>query len=503
MERSSGILMHISSLPGKCGIGDLGEEAYHFADFLKDSGQHLWQMLPICPPGYENNPYHGSSAFAGNPLFISLEKLAEEGLLKSEDLTKLPEFPKHTLDLNLVQQYKIPLLYKACREFLLKYPKADFDEFCRKQSFWLDNFTLFMAIKEANGFTAWNTWDEGIRHHKPKAIKEWQEKLASEIQCQQVLQYLFFKQWTTLKKYCNDHGIKLIGDIPVFMAMESADVWAHQETFFLDSNGNPTVIAGVPPDYFSKTGQLWGNPLYRWDVMKHNKYHWWIERIRAACTVFDFVRIDHFRGFEKYWAIPAGDKTAERGEWRPGPGANLFETLQKEMGTVPVIAEDLGIITPEVEELRDRFHFPGMRVLQFAFSGNPRDNYHLPHLHIKNCVVYTGTHDNTTTIGWFREEDIPVITQTTTERKEEIGRALEYMGTGGDEINWDFIRQALISVANTAIIPIQDVLGLGNEARMNTPATNTGNWRWRINPNAITSEMSMRLKKLTWLAGRS
>lgn len=505
MERASGILMHITSLPGKHGIGDLGEEAYHFADFLKDSGQHLWQMLPVGPPGYGNVPYQSSSAFAGNPLLISLDKLMEAGLLERDDLAKVPEFPKNVIDFDRVTRFKMPLLYRACREFQAKAEeskKADFEEFCWKNFSWLDNFALFTAIKTKQGFSSWNTWEQDIRHHKLSAIKDWQKKLDAETQCQQLLQYFFYKQWISLKKYCNDNGIKLIGDIPVFVALDSADVWAHTEMFFLDDAGNPTVIAGVPPDYFSKTGQLWGNPLYRWEFLKNDNYRWWVERIRSACTLFDFIRIDHFRGFEKYWAIPGGDKTAERGQWQPGPGAGLFELLEKELGTLPVIAEDLGVITPEVESLRDRFGFPGMRVLQFAFNGDPKGNYHLPHLHKENCVAYTGTHDNTTSVGWFRCEDIQDTTQNYNERQKEIERALQYLGTDGSQINWDFIRLALTSVADTAIIPMQDVLGLGNEARMNTPGTITGNWLWRLAPGPIPDEIKDRLKELTWLAGR-
>jgi 4-alpha-glucanotransferase len=380
--------------------------------------------------------------------------------------------------------------------------KEKFAGFCRENVRWLDNFTLFMALREANGFKSWNTWSEDIRKRHPDAVNRWQQELAGEIRFQQYQQYQFFKQWAKLKKYCNDSDIRLIGDIPIFVALDSAEVWANPEMYYLDANEQPTIVAGVPPDYFSKTGQLWGNPLYRWDEMKKDGYRWWLSRFRATGRLVDIIRLDHFRGFEKYWAIPGKDKTAKNGQWLPGPGAEFFEVLRQEFGELPIIAEDLGIITPEVEALRDRFGLPGMRVLQFAFSGDPRKNIHLPHLHVPNCVVYTGTHDNTTTLGWFRGEDIAETTQTIEERKKETQRALAYLGSDGFEINWDFIRLAMISVADTAIIPLQDVLGLGNIARMNIPSVNSGNWAWRFYQGMLTDVITERLKELTYICGR-
>jgi 4-alpha-glucanotransferase len=505
MERASGILLHITSLPGKSGIGDLGPEAYRFADFLRDSGQHYWQMLPVGPTGFGNVPYQCSSVFAGNPLLIGLEPLVEDGLLEIDDLRDIRIFPESSVDFAAASGYKIPLIEKACREFdrlATGSQKSEFEQFCMTNSVWLDDFAVFMALKEAHNLAAWNTWEEPVRLHQPDSLNIVRSRLAVRIRYHKYQQYFFDKQWHTLKKYCNSNGISLIGDIPIFTALDSADVWAHPGMFYLDDRGMPTVVAGVPPDYFSKTGQLWGNPLYRWDVMKEDGYRWWLDRIRYNIRLFDLVRIDHFRGFARYWEIPRIDKTAERGCWQPGPGAGLFEKLEQGIGKLPVIAEDLGVITPDVEALRDRFGFPGMRVLLFAFSGDAKKNLHLPYLHRTNCVVYTGTHDNTTVKGWFHGEDTGATTQTDAERQDETRRALAYLGTDGSRINWDFIRLAMTSVADTAIIPLQDILGLGNEARMNTPGTTHGNWQWRFPVNMLTDEIKERLKNITEISGR-
>ena len=505
MERASGILLHITSLPGNSGIGGLGPEAYRFADFLRDSGQHYWQMLPVGPTGFGNVPYQCSSVFAGNPLLIGLEPLVEDGLLQIDDLRDIRTFPESSVDFAAVSGFKILLLGKACREFdrlATGSQKSEFEQFCAANAIWLDDFAVFMALKEAHNLTAWNTWEEPVRRHQPDTLSAFRSRLAVRIHYQKLQQYLFDRQWYSLKKYCNGNGIRLIGDLPVFTALDSADVWAHPGMFYLDDHGKPTVIAGVPPDYFSKTGQLWGNPLYRWNVMKENGYRWWLDRFHHNLRMFDLVRIDHFRGFARYWEIPGNDKTAERGCWQPGPGAELFEKLEMEIGKLPVIAEDLGVITPDVEAMRDRFGFPGMRVLLFAFNGDAKNNPHLPHLHRTNCVVYTGTHDNTTVRGWFRSEDTGATTQTAAERQEETQRALAYLGTDGSRINWDFIRLAMTSVADTAIIPLQDVLGFGNEARMNTPGTTHGNWQWRFSANMLTDEIKERLKNLSEISGR-
>ena len=411
--RSSGILLHTTSLPGP-----LEPEAYRFVDFLHETGQRLWQILPLGPPGFGNNPYVSASAFAGNPDLV----------VKAKESTSEAEA---------------------------------FQAFCQRNAYWLDDYARFTSDSDRR------------------------------------LQYHFFKQWIALKKYANQKGIKIVGDIPIYVALDSADVRAHPELFQLDKKGNPTVVAGVPPDYFSKTGQLWGNPIYRWDVMAKTGYRWWIERFRVLLQLVDIVRIDHFRAFESYWEVPATEKTAINGRWVKGPGAGFFEALQKEFGELSIIAEDLGMITEEVYALRDQFGFPGMKVLQFSFGGDPKD---LPDYYPENCVVYTGTHDNNTTVGWFRGEGSSTLTPQ--QRREERNRLLTYLGTDGSEIHWDLIRVALSSKAKIAIIPMQDVLGLGSEARMNTPGTTEGNWRWRFSWDQLTPEAKKRLKELTLQAGR-
>jgi 4-alpha-glucanotransferase len=359
-----------------------------------------------------------------------------------------------------------------------------------------------MALKEAHEFSAWNTWEEDIRTRQPKSLERWSKKLDHEIRYHKYQQYQFLRQWLELKKHCNERGIRLIGDMPMFIALDSVEVWSHPEMFYLDDSGQPTVVAGVPPDYFSKTGQLWGNPLYRWDVIARNGYAWWTERFRTARGLVDIIRVDHFRGFHKYWEVPATDTTALNGRWVPGPGGPLFEAVQKALGALPIIAEDLGVITPGVDALREQFGFPGMRVLQFAFGSDPKADDYRPHNYPRNCVVFTGTHDNNTTVGWFRGEDVKDSTQSKEEREKEKQVALSYLGTDGHEINWDFICLALMSAADTAIIPMQDILGLGSEARMNLPGRAEGNWCWRFAPDMLTEGIKARLKKLTALSGR-
>jgi len=503
--RASGILLHPTSLPGSFGIGDLGKWAYWFIDFLIDARQRLWQVLPVGPTGYGNSPYQCLSVFAGNPLLISLEMLVRDGLLEPSDLDNAPAFPQDSVDYESVIRFKTPLLKRSFESFQKRASATvgeQFDAFCQANAYWLETYSLFMALKEAHGLTAWNTWEEDIRNREPKALKRWSKELSQEIRCHKYQQYQFFRQWSELKKYCNTHGVKIIGDMPIFVALDSAEVWAHREMFYLDDNGNPTVVAGVPPDYFSRTGQLWGNPLYRWDVMARDGYSWWIERFRAARNLIDIIRLDHFRGFEKYWEIPATSSTAINGRWVPGPGAKLFGAVQKALGPLPIIAENLGVITPEVEALRERFGFPGMKVLQFAFGDDEEDEDNMPHNYPTNCVVYTGTHDNNTTIGWFRGEDVKDSTQTRQQREKETQAALRYLGTDGREVNWDFIRLALNCPADMAIIPLQDVLGLGSEARMNVPGKPEGNWRWRFRPEMLTEEIKARLRELTALSGR-
>jgi 4-alpha-glucanotransferase len=503
--RSSGILLHPTSLPGRFGIGDLGEGAYRFADFLAGAKQHLWQMLPLGPTGYGDSPYQCLSAFAGNPMLISLDALVRDHLLDASDLAGVPPFPENIVDFAAVAAFKIPLLRKSFELFEAQAgdkSKEQFGSFCHENVHRLDEFALFMALREAHKLAAWNTWEEGLRDREPKIVRRWKREHEREVVYHQYLQFVFSRQWAELRKYCADRGIKLVGDIPIFVALDSTEVWAHREMFYLDERGQPTVVAGVPPDYFSKTGQLWSNPLYRWDVMAKNGFEWWMERLRATLSLVDMARIDHFRGFEKYWEIPAHDETAANGRWVEGPGAAFFESMAKAFGELPLIAEDLGLITPEVHALRERFGFPGMRVLQFAFMSGSADDHHLPHNYPRNCVVYTGTHDNNTTVGWFKGEGPQATTLSDEARTRERKQALKYLGTTGGGINWDLIRLAMMSVANTAIIPLQDVLGLGAKARMNTPGTRTGNWSWRFTASMLTDELRDRLADMTTVYGR-
>ncbi|MFC2044986.1 4-alpha-glucanotransferase, partial [Chloroflexota bacterium] len=377
-----------------------------------------------------------------------------------------------------------------------------FTDFYEQNAHWLKDYSLFMALKESYGLAIWNSWEEDIRKRKPTALEECSTKLTNEIRCHQYQQFQFFKQWSELKRYCNQRGIWFIGDMAIFVALNSAEVWSHPEMFYLDKCGQPIVVAGVPPDYFSDIGQLWGNPLYRWDIMAKDGYNWWFERFRATLKLVDIIRLDHFRGFEKYWEVPTQETTAINGRWVPGGGSEFFMAMQNALGELPIIAEDLGVITPDVKALRDQFGFPGMKVLHFAFSSDSEADNYKPHNYPYNCVVYTGTHDNNTTVGWFRGSDITDTTQSKEEREKEIKLALDYLGTDGHEINWDFIRLALMSPANTAIIPLQDILGLDSKARMNRPGTTEGNWRWRFSFDMLTNEISSRLKRLTTIYGR-
>ncbi len=503
--RRSGILLHPTSLPGRYGIGDLGSEAYRFVDFLLDTGQRLWQVLPLGPTGYGDSPYQCFSAFAGNPLLISLEKLVEEGALSPADVEDVPSFPAHEVDYGWVIHWKIPLLRKAAADFRERAePSArdEFHAFCQEQAPWLEDYALFMALKDAHGGATWTTWEPDIARRQPEAVRRWREQQSAAIHAHKYVQFQFFRQWWALKTHCNAHGIQIIGDIPIFVAHDSADVWAHPEMFHLDEDGSPTVVAGVPPDYFSATGQLWGNPLYRWDVLAQSGYAWWIERFRTTLTTVDIVRLDHFRGFESYWEVPGGETTAINGRWVPGPGAALFEALRQALGHLPIIAEDLGVITPEVEALRDQFGLPGMRILQFAFGTDPKARDFRPFSYPRHCVVYTGTHDNDTVVGWFTSEGSGNTTRSAEDIAAERALVLKYLGTDGHEIHWDMIRLALSSVANTAIIPLQDVLGLGSEARMNIPSRPSGNWKWRFTPDVLTDDVRQRLWEMTDVYGR-
>ncbi len=498
-QRRSGILLHPTSLPGRFGIGDLGDAAYRFVDFLAQAGQSYWQVLPLSPTGYADSPYQTLSAFAGNPMLISPQKLVEAGHLSEADLANIPAFPDDRVDFGPVIPYKMDLLDRAFANFRERTPsdqRAGFARFCNEQAFWLDDFALFMALKEAHNLGPWHRWEPEIATRQPEALTRWQESLTRRIENQKYRQWQFFEQWLTLKRYANEHAIHIIGDIPIFVSMDSADVWTNPHLFHLDERLRPTIISGVPPDCFSETGQLWGHPLYRWDVMAQDGYAWWIARFRAAFTQADVMRIDHFRGFYNYWEVPAEEKTAVNGRWVRGPGAGLFHAVTAALGDVAIIAEDLGTFDPEsragVDALQSEFGYPGMKVLQFAFGSGPADPF-LPHNFTRDCMVYTGTHDNDTTSGWYQ------FTSTETERDY----ARKYLGSDGSDIAWDLIRLAWASVAHTAITTTQDLLSLGHEARMNTPGTvGQPNWCWRLRPGALTDEVTARLRELTAIYGR-
>jgi len=502
--RASGILLHPTSLPGPFGIGDLGAKAYRFADFLEQSGQSLWQVLPLGPTGYGDSPYACYSAFAGNTLLISPERLVTERLLTESDITDVRDLPDQQINFQKVHSLKEGLLATAFKRFKESGGAADsaFKSFCTKEHDWLNDYALFRALKDLHGGCSWNEWEATLVRRDPAALASATEKLRDEIEAQKFYQFLFFKQWFELKTYCNERGIKLIGDIPIFVAQDSADVWTNPEQFKLHSDGQPVVIAGVPPDYFSKTGQLWGNPLYHWERMLADGFKWWIKRVSATLHTVDIVRIDHFRGFCACWEIPGGDKTAERGQWVEAPGRELFLAIRQALGELPIIAEDLGVITPDVEKLRDDFGFPGMRILQFGFSSDAK-NGDLPHNYHRNVVVYTGTHDNDTAVGWFNSVAGEGSTRDAKQIEQERNFCLEYLDTDGREIHWDFIRTVFASVADTAIVPLQDLLGLGSEARMNLPNTTSGNWSWRFRRGVLTDDLSNRLQRLTELYGRT
>jgi 4-alpha-glucanotransferase len=492
MTRASGILLHPTSLSSPFGIGDLGDEAREFVDFLHDAGQTRWQVLPLTPTGYGDSPYQSISAFAGNTLMIDLRALVSDGLLDLSDLTGT-FINCGRVDFEDTRSVMTHLHTRAFGNFNALESSSivsEFEEFCARTAWWLDDYALFNAAKGSEGNREWTAWDNLMAFRDSQALARARDDLAIEIRKQKFLQFLFFRQWQALRDYARERGVSIIGDLPIFVAHDSSDVWSNRELFKLDDEGQPTVVAGVPPDYFSETGQLWGNPLYDWERLRATEFKWWIDRVRWSLELFDMVRIDHFRGFVACWEIPAGERTAQNGRWVETPGRELFSSLKKTLGDLPIIAENLGVITPEVENLRAEFGFPGMRVLQFAFGGDAT-NDHLPHRHTRDSVVYTGTHDNDTTLGWFANL-----------ADDERAYALRYLDTDGDEINWDMIRAALASVGNLAIIPIQDVIGLGNEARMNLPASETGNWDWRMYDDAVSGDTAARLRELTKLYGR-
>lgn len=502
--RAAGVLLHPTSLPSKFGIGDFGTEAFEFVDFLVKSKQTYWQVLPLGQTGYGDSPYQCFSAFAGNIFMISPEKLVEDGFLSDDDLVDVPDFSETKVDFGGVIDYKMPLLEKAFEKFRktsdLKLVEA-FHLFCDENAFWLEDYALFRAIKLAQSQVSWQEWDEGLKLRETEALAEAKIELDMEAFAQKFYQFVFFKQWQAVKKYANKNGVKIIGDIPIFVALDSADVWCNPMQFKLNEDGSPKTVAGVPPDYFSKTGQLWGNPIYNWDAMRAEGFKWWVDRVRHTLKLVDVVRVDHFRGFAASWEVPGGDKTAERGQWVNVPGKDLFNTLRWVFGDLPILAEDLGVITPDVEELRDGFGFPGMRILQFAWGGDTK-NIDLPHNYIQNCCVYTGTHDNDTTVGWFESEAGKGSSRDEEQIEKERNFCLNYLRSDGKEIHWDFIRAVLASVANTAIVPMQDLLGLGNDARMNLPASTSGNWQWRCKKAEISDEIAERLSDLVKLYGR-
>lgn len=502
--RASGVLLHPTSLPGQFGIGDLGDEAYAFIDFLVASKQSLWQVLPLGPTGFGDSPYQCFSAFAGNTLLISPRRLIGDGLLSEEDAGHTPRLALGSVDFGPAITFKKALLDKAFDKFKNLAAgglRNEFAGFCHDAASWLDDYALFRALKDAHGGIEWTRWEPRFAMRDPSSLAQAREALRDRVEAEKFFQFLFFKQWSALKTYCRDRHISIVGDTPIFVALDSADVWTNPEMFKLAPDRRPIVVAGVPPDYFSKTGQLWGNPIYNWDAMRATGFRWWIDRLSAAFRTIDVLRIDHFRGFSAAWEVPGQDKTAERGRWVEVPGRELFTTLRNTFGELPIIAEDLGVITPDVEALRDDFGFPGMRVLQFAFRGDSK-TIDLPHNYIRNCVVYTGTHDNDTTVGWFHSKAGAGSTRDAEQIAREQEYCLRYLNSDGREINWDLIRAAWASVANTAVVPLQDVLGLGSRARMNLPASQKGNWRWRYRSGALSRKVSDRLGELTELYGR-
>lgn len=492
MKRSSGILMPISALPDKYGIGTLGKSAYEFADFLAEAGQSDWQILPIGITGFGDSPYQSVSAFAGNPYFIDLQILIDKGLLEKAEVMKLKKHVSERKYIDYAYQFnhRYDILRKAYARFLEDEPE-DFKVFIKSHSPWLEDFALFMALKDSHNHAPWYEWEKKFCTRDKKALKSYREASYYDVGFWYFVQYEFYKQYNELKAYANHKGIRIIGDLPIYVSEDSVEAWASSEMFLIDENRRVTVVSGCPPDAFSPTGQLWGNPIYDWAYMDQCRYAWWIERIRFSLTIYDVVRIDHFRGFESYWEIPAGDPTAENGKWVPGPGMKLFSAIKEALGDVAIIAEDLGFLTQEVIDFHTATGFPGMKVLQFAFDTREESDY-LPHNYDSNCVVYTGTHDNDTTVGWFKKAP-----------RKEVKHAIKYLKlTKREGYHWGFIRGAWSSTAKLAIAPIQDFLGLDDEARINIPSTLGGNWVWQIAPDALTPELAKKIKQLTKLYGR-
>ncbi len=497
-QRSAGILLHPTSLPSPGGIGDLGAEAYAFADFLAASGLRFWQVLPFSPPGMSNSPYSAISAFAGNPLLISLERLVERGWITRDYLNK-SEIKNRAavqgrVDFEAVKAFKLPLLQQAVQNFLQgnSTDLGRFADFKRENAWWLEDFVLFDVMRHTAADATWSSWPAELARREPEGLRKFGLEYQRELEVARVIQFAFFEQWQALRRYCAQRGIKFVGDVAIFVNYDSADVWRNPDLFYLDENLQPTIVAGVPPDAFSATGQRWGNPLYRWDVCQSRGYDWWVQRMSWALKTCDIVRLDHFRAFESYLEIPAAEPTAVHGHRVKGPKDDLFRVLREHLGDLPIIAEDLGMITAEVHQLRERLGVPGMKVLQFGFS-DPGAHIYLPQNFVPDCVVYTGTHDNDTTVGWWQSSA----------SKEERSHAAAYFGEANDGIQWAFIRAALSSVARLAIVPLQDILGLGGEARMNTPSRSEGNWGWRFEAGALTRELAEKLSALSAICDRA
>jgi len=491
--RASGILLHPTSLPARGGIGDFGSSAYAFADFLASARQGLWQVLPLGPVGFGDSPYSATSAFAGNPLLISLDRLADRGWIDRACLDVLPDAVE-PVDYPSVFKRKMPLLFEAARNFLRSAPgnaRSRFEAFCRQNHWWLDDFALFDGLRARYHLENWNRWSHELVHRDPEALDRAHTEMLGDLDVRRALQFFFYEQWLALRAYCAQRSIRMVGDIAIFVSFDSADVWTHPDLFRLNADLDPEVVAGVPPDFFSHDGQRWGNPLYRWDVMQEQGYSWWIDRLRWATHNFDYIRLDHFRGFSQFWEIPAHEPTAIHGRWVDGPKDQLFLKLREALGGLPFFAEDLGYITRDVHELRDRLKIPGMAVLQFGF-GNPGAHAHLPHAFTPDKVVYTGTHDNDTLLGWWKSG--------ATEHERQHAEA--YLGRCEDGVNWAMIRAAVGSVASLCVVPLQDVLGLGSEARMNVPSRDHGSWRWRFCVDALRPELAQKLATLTEVADR-
>jgi 4-alpha-glucanotransferase len=492
-NRASGILLHPTSLPGPDGMGDLGPESYQWINFLDRSGCQFWQVLPLGPTGYGDSPYQCFSAFAGNPYLISTTTLLDQGLLTKSDLAQRPDFPLERVDYGPVIDWKLSILKRSFDHFQSGNHtalKMTFNTFKETEKDWLDSYATFMAIKQQQSGVAWNKWPEKLRKRDPTVLKSFKKDYSQSIEFQSYMQFIFYQQWQALRDYASDKGIRIIGDIPIFVAYDSADVWVNKELFYLDEEGLPKVVAGVPPDYFSKTGQLWGNPLYDWDRHQENEFKWWINRMQAVLGQVDIVRLDHFRGFEAYWEIPYGNETAVEGQWVDGPGHKFLSAIKSKMGELPIIAEDLGVITEGVIKMRDDYNLPGMKILQFAFASDPDDEF-LPHNYSENCVAYTGTHDNNTTLGWY---------EAAPSREKDLCR--RYLARSGQDIAWSMIRILWQSVAAWVLAPMQDFLNLGEWARMNYPGNPSGNWDWRMHPDAITESLTERLYETNFLYGR-